>query len=87
MIIGHADGIVSDKKGRTLIEIKSVGLGTIRWEAPDLYNQYTTERLSIDDVWKKLRQPFASHVRQRMLYMHCTGIHELVFLYEMTIRS
>jgi hypothetical protein len=25
---------------------------------------------------------WASHVRQGMLYMHCTGIHDLTFIYE-----
>jgi len=82
MLVGHADGIVSDRKGRTLIEIKSLGLGTIRWEAPDLYGEYISNNLSMDALWKKIRQPFASHVRQGMLYMHFTGIHDLVFIYE-----
>jgi len=82
-IIGSADGIVSDKKGRTLIEIKSVGLGTIRFEALDLYKEYETNpAMGIDGLWKKIRQPFASHIRQGMLYMHCTGIHDLTFIYE-----
>lgn len=82
MLIGHADGIVTDKKGRALVEIKSIGLGTIRWEAPDLYGQYISENLTMDELWKRIRQPMATHVRQGMLYMHCTNIHDLVFIYE-----
>jgi len=82
-IRGSADGIVSDKKGRTLIEIKSVGIGTVRFEDFDLYKQYEENpNMGIDGLWKKIRQPFPSHVRQGMLYMHCTGIHDLTFIYE-----
>ena len=33
-------------------------------------------------MWKRIRQPFPSHVRQAMLYMYCTGIHTMVFIYE-----
>lgn len=82
MIIGHADGIFTNKKQRSLIEIKSVGMGTIRFEAPDLFREYSSENLSPDKVWSKIRQPFASHIRQGMLYMYCTGIESLIFIYE-----
>lgn len=77
-IIGHADGIINDDKGRAILEIKSVGAGTVRMEDYDLFISAENP----DDMWKKIRQPFPSHVRQGMLYMYCTGIHEMVFLYE-----
>lgn len=82
MILGHADGIFTSGKKRALIEIKSVGMGTIRMEAPDIHKQYTDGTLTYDGVWKALRQPFATHIRQGMLYMHVTGIHKLIFIYE-----
>lgn len=81
-ILGHADGIVNDQQGRTLIEIKSVGLGSLRWEAIDLYKKYQSGELTLDGLWKKIRQPFPSHIKQGLLYMYCTGIHEIVYLYE-----
>jgi len=81
-ILGHADGIISDAQGKALIEIKSVGLGTIRFEAPDLAKAYEKKELTLDGLWKKIRQPFPSHIKQGLLYMYCTGIHEIVYLYE-----
>jgi hypothetical protein len=82
MILGHADGIINDAKGRALIEIKSIGLGTVRFEAPDLFKDYQKGNLTLDGLWKKIRQPFPSHIKQGLLYMYCTGVHEMVFLYE-----
>lgn len=82
MLLGHADGIFTSGKKRALIEIKSVGMGTVRMEAPDIHRQYSDGQLTYDGVWKALRQPFATHIRQGMLYMHATGIHKLIFIYE-----
>lgn len=81
-IIGHADGEIEDDRGRALIEIKSVGLGTVRWERPKLYEDYANGTLNIDGVWKNLKTPFASHVRQGNLYMHCRKVDTIVFIYE-----
>lgn len=78
LILGHADGIINDKQGRAILEIKSVGVGTIRMEAPDMM----TEGMTPDEMWKKIRKPFPTHLRQLMLYMYCTGINEGVVLYE-----
>ena len=81
-ILGHADGLVVDKSGEALIEIKSVGIGTVRFEKPGLYADYANGQLTIDEVWKMIKSPFASHIRQGNLYMHCTGVHTIIFLYE-----
>lgn len=81
-IIGHADGEIEDSKGRALIEIKSVGMGTVRFEKPTLFADYQSGKLTIDDVWKNIKTPFASHVRQGNLYMHCRKINSIVFIYE-----
>jgi len=78
MLLGHADGVINDKKGRAILEIKSVGAGTIRVEDPDLFSNSATP----DEMWKKVRQPFMTHLRQVNLYMFATDIHEAVFIYE-----
>lgn len=81
-ILGHADGTIVDKEGTALIEIKSVGVGTVRFEKPSLFMDYSKGEVSLDEMWKLIKTPFASHVRQGNLYMHCTGIHTIVFIYE-----
>lgn len=77
-ILGHADGIIKDKKGRAVLEIKSVGAGTIRMEDYELFKGAETP----EAAWKKVRQPFYSHLRQLNLYMYCLGIHDGIFIYE-----
>lgn len=77
-IMGHADGLINDKQGKAILEIKSVGAGTVRMEDFDLFQSASTP----DEMWKKIRKPFMSHLRQVNLYMHCTGVHEAVFIYE-----
>jgi rubrerythrin len=81
-ILGHADGTIVDKQGTALIEIKSVGVGTVRFEKPSLFMDYSKGVVSLDEMWKAIKTPFASHVRQGNLYMYCTGIHTIVFIYE-----
>lgn len=81
-IIGHSDGEVVDGENRYLIEIKSIGLGTVRWDQPTLYKAYSDGELSLDGLWKNIKKPFASHVRQGQIYLHCTGLSEIIFIYE-----
>jgi CRISPR/Cas system-associated exonuclease Cas4 (RecB family) len=81
-IIGHADGVINDKHGRAVLEIKSVGVGTVRMEDYGLFAPYASKEISLDDLWKSIKFPFDSHVRQTQLYMHCLGIHSAVILYE-----
>jgi CRISPR/Cas system-associated exonuclease Cas4 (RecB family) len=82
LIMGHADGIISDKNGRAVLEIKSLGVGTIRMEDYGLFAPYGKKEITIDELWNRIKKPFDSHVRQTQLYMHCLGIHEAVILYE-----
>jgi len=77
-LMGHADGIINDSKGKAILEIKSVGAGTIRMEDYELFSSSS----SPDEMWKKVRKPFMTHLRQVNLYMYCLGIHEAVFIYE-----
>lgn len=81
-LLGHADGVIDDSVGRALLEIKSVGLGTVRWENKSLYNAFTSGEISFNDIWKNIKRPFSSHIRQGSLYMYCTGIHTIIFVYE-----
>lgn len=78
LIMGHADGVINDSKGKAVLEIKSVGAGTIRMEDFDLFSNSANH----DEMWKKVRKPFMSHLRQINLYMYCLGIHDGVFIYE-----
>lgn len=81
-IMGHADGIVKDKKGTAVLEIKSVGVGTVRFEDYGLFAPYSRNEMNLDQLWASIKHPFPSHVRQAQLYMYCLGIDEGIILYE-----
>lgn len=81
-IIGHADGEIEDDKGRALIEIKSIGLGTVRWDYPSLYKAYEDKTITLDEMWANIKRPFASHLRQGNIYMHCRKVDTMIFIYE-----
>lgn len=89
-ISGHSDGWVKGLGEDFLIEIKSVGPGTIRMEMPALFNGGA----DLDAAWKNIRQPFRSHILQGQVYLHLTHLmveegtlesapDEIVFLYEL----
>ena len=90
LISGREDG----KVGNMLVEIKSIGMGTLRMESPKLLSQHTVPGPSgkkiydLDGLWKGLTQPLPSHLRQTMIYasianeMMGMGIERVVFLYE-----
>lgn len=91
---GHADGLIPG----ALIEIKSIGVGTVRFENKPLLDKHTykfnvngKERtfVDLDKVWDEIRRPFPSHIRQAHLYSLCTGhgrgkelVEEEIFIYE-----
>jgi hypothetical protein len=95
LMAGHADGDVDDDDTIELcplIEIKSIGMGTIRFDAPHLLSKYT-RKVKDDDgsehtvfdmeaLWRDLKRPFPSHVKQGMLYLHMSGRREIIFIYE-----
>ena len=81
-IKGNADGLIEDSMGEAILEIKSVGVGTIRMENIDLYKEYDSGTINMDELWKKVRQPFSTHLRQINLYMYATGVHQGIILYE-----
>lgn len=81
-IMGHADGVIKDKHGEAVLEIKSVGVGTVRFEDYGLFAPYSKKEITLEQLWASIKHPFDSHVRQLQLYMYCLGIHQGVILYE-----
>lgn len=73
MIAGHEDGALV--KDNTLVEVKSVGLGTVRIDAPKLVKEHMVKTTDgkficdLDSLWRDLKRPFTSHVRQAMIYL------------------
>lgn len=88
-ISGHADGWVKGLGEDFLIEIKSIGSGTIRSEAPSLFAGGDVEA-----AWKNIRNPFRKHILQGQVYLHLAHLmvedgelesapNEIVFIYEL----
>src|SRR5439155_17805179 len=91
LVAGHADGAVLDI--RSLIEIKTIGTGTIRIEEPELVRRHTKKTtdgksiLDLDSLWNGIKRPFPSHRRQGQIYLHLANlmgldVDRIVFLYE-----
>lgn len=86
MIAGHTDGWIKDEQGDALIEIKSIGPGTIRAEAPDLIMDANGDFMK---AFNNIRRPFPSHIMQGQVYLELmqrmgnTEVQEIVFLYEL----
>jgi hypothetical protein len=81
-IIGHEDGAMMNRNPLDstwhepfMVEIKSVGSGTIRFDAPEMLKRYYVETTDgkmlydFDSLWKDLSRPFTSHVRQANIYL------------------
>jgi hypothetical protein len=86
---GHADGLVREDGKNKLIEIKSIGAGSLRFDAPRLYEQYVAQELSLDQVWYRIQRPFGKHLRQGLIYLAEVQekypeleVEEIVFIYE-----
>ncbi len=84
-IAGHTDGWIKDAEGDVLIEIKSVGPGTLRYEAPTLMTEANGDFM---EAWKLVRRPFGVHVLQGQVYLELmrrmgNPVEEIVFIYEL----
>jgi CRISPR/Cas system-associated exonuclease Cas4 (RecB family) len=90
-IKGHTDGWVRGIGSDTLIEIKSIGPGTIRNEQPNLMVEADGDFMK---AWKSVRRPFGSHILQGQMYLELMDrmgmrnsdgepIDEIVFIYEL----
>jgi hypothetical protein len=86
LIAGHADGAVPHLK--SLIEIKSVGAGTVRIEAPEIYKKNTNGSfIDFQGLWKDIKEPFPSHIKQGQLYLALCSLmglpyDRIIFIYE-----
>jgi hypothetical protein len=90
-IAGHSDGWVKGLGEDYLIEIKSMGAGTFRFEAPALLAEAGG---NLEKAWGLIRQPFRSHQLQGQVYLHLCHLmveegllesapEEIVFIYEL----
>ena len=84
-IKGHTDGWIKGIGDDTLIEIKSIGPGTIRSEAPSLMMDADGDFMK---AWNNVRRPFSSHIMQGQVYLELMNrmghnVEEIVFLYEL----
>ncbi len=88
LIYGNADGLVLAihvDADDVLIEVKSVGEGTVRMDLPQVLMRHTYE---VDDprwagktlkvldhrgVWKEITKPFGAHLRQGLIYLRLLG--------------
>jgi len=67
---GHSDGgLMVEGEPFRLLEIKSVSLGTLRFEAPELHQQYLDNE-PLDKIWMQINRPFPSHIRQGSMYLY-----------------
>lgn len=92
LLAGNADGDVIWPGGNRLIEVKTIGTGTVRIEAPKMMEQFTFTHVDIDGkshtvvdwyaLWQAIRRPFPSHIRQGMIYDFCAGREWMTFIYD-----
>lgn len=83
-IKGHTDGWIKGLGDDCLIEIKSIGPGTIRSAAPQLF----VEDSDVMKAWNNIRRPFPDHIMQGQVYLELmqrmgNDINEIVFIYEL----
>jgi hypothetical protein len=84
-IKGHTDGWLKGLGNDALIEIKSVGPGTIRNEAPSLMKDADGDFMK---AWGNVRRPFSPHILQGQVYLELMkrmghSVNEIVFIYEL----
>lgn len=86
---GHADGIVNLEGKRRGIEIKSIGLRSVELEQPALYRRYKSGELGLMEMWRSIKMPFGSHLKQGQIYLHgfqqdamLNDVDEMIFIYE-----
>lgn len=83
MLLGHGDGLIEhERRGQVLLEVKSIGLGSVRIEAPAIYERFASHEVDLNAMWNSIRRPFPTHVRQTMLYLRARKLREAVILYE-----
>jgi CRISPR/Cas system-associated exonuclease Cas4 (RecB family) len=84
-IAGHTDGWIKDSVGDALIEIKSIGPGTIRYSAPSIMAEAEGD---LARAWSRITRPFPDHILQGQVYLELmkrmgNPVDEIVFIYEL----
>jgi hypothetical protein len=84
-IAGHTDGWIKGLGDDCLIEIKSIGPGTIRAEAPQLMADADGDFMK---AWGKINRPFPTHILQGQIYLELMkrmghDVNEIIFIYEL----
>ncbi|MEW1675597.1 hypothetical protein AB0O47_20490 [Streptomyces noursei] len=91
LIVGHSDGMLTP--AHSLLEIKTVGEGTVRFEEPERLAKY---KVKLDDgrdivdlpaMWASIKVPFPSHIRQGQIYLWLArnrglNVDRMTFVYE-----
>lgn len=85
-IYGHSDGWLVNLGDPLMLEIKSIGVGTLRFEAPELLMEHDN---NFDKAWRSINQPFMKHIQQVQIYMKLAELlnyedcpQEAVIIYE-----
>jgi hypothetical protein len=84
-IQGHTDGWIKGIGNDCLIEIKSIGAGTLRFEAPELLAKHEGD---VQKAWRSIKRPFNTHLLQGQIYLELMRrmlqpVDEIVFIYEL----
>ena len=72
MLVGHADG----GAWNTLAEFKSVGTGSVRIEAPAIFEAADGD---LQKMWRDITRPFKTHVNQVDIYLWICKTRDLPF--------
>lgn len=85
-IFGHSDGWLKGFGNDLMLEIKSVGEGTLRWECPELFAQ---NGYDFNKTWNAINAPFMKHNMQVQIYMKLAELlgyenapQEAIIIYE-----
>jgi hypothetical protein len=85
-ISGHSDGWLVGLGNPLMLEIKSIGMGTFRYEARDLIAEHNGD---FEKIWKSVTAPFMKHITQVQIYMKLAELiglancpQEAVIIYE-----
>lgn len=89
-LIGNIDIVLMMEDSTVLVEVKTVGLGTVRYSAPALFDRYAAGAKTLDQVWSDIHRPFLAHRLQAGMYLalapelvpELKDVEEVRFLYE-----
>lgn len=91
LIQGSADGGVP--RLRALLEFKTVGVGTLRVEAPDVLRAHTHKAVNgaslidYEGLWRSITRPFPAHQKQGQIYLYLCNrmgleFDRVIYIYE-----